>query len=56
MPEPGWVIKFLRLNGEKLFVNLCEHAEVPSTPMDLRYSDISNAKIFLLSHSSLQFI
>ena len=30
MPEPGWVIKLLRVAGEKIFVNLCEHAEVPS--------------------------
>eukprot|EP01031_Cornospumella_fuschlensis_P030292 gene30292-36604_t len=25
VPKPAWVIKVLRTNGEKVFVNLCEH-------------------------------
>jgi hypothetical protein len=37
MPEPGWVIKFLRVAGEKIFVNLCAHAEVPSNNTTTEY-------------------
>ena len=37
MPEPGWVIKFLRVAGEKIFVNLCAHVEVPSNNTTTEY-------------------
>lgn len=35
LPRPGWVIKVFRTTGEKVFINLCEHAEVPNTPLVL---------------------
>ena len=28
-PSPCFVVKIIRSNGEKLFVNLCEHANIP---------------------------
>ena len=28
-PKPAWVVKVLRLNGEKIFVNLTEHPDIP---------------------------
>lgn len=37
LPSPGWVIKVLRLNGEKVFINLCHHQEVPAVPVTLGY-------------------
>lgn len=35
VPKPGWVIKVFRTAGEKLFINLCEHSEVPNVPLVL---------------------
>lgn len=35
VPKPGWVIKVFRTNGEKIFINLCEHSEVPHVPLVL---------------------
>jgi hypothetical protein len=35
VPKPGWVIKVYRTNREKLFINLCEHSEVPMVPLVL---------------------
>lgn len=32
-PKPAWVIKVLRSNGEKIFINLCEHTDIPATPL-----------------------
>ncbi len=34
-PKPAWVIKVLRGNTEKIFVNLCEHNDIPFTPVTL---------------------
>lgn len=34
-PKAGWVIKVLRSNGEKIFINLCEHVDIPATPLVL---------------------
>jgi hypothetical protein len=50
---PGWVIKFLRITGEKIFINLCEHAEVPSTPINLRYSVMLKCFCYLMIVSTL---
>lgn len=30
MPIPGFVIKTKRVSGEKVFVNICEHSDVPA--------------------------
>jgi hypothetical protein len=30
MPIPGWVIKCMRTNGEKIFINVCQSSEVPN--------------------------
>jgi hypothetical protein len=37
-PAPGFVIKVLRTNGEKVFVNLCEAGEVPMMNLTIGYS------------------
>lgn len=45
VPEPGWVIKVLRVSGEKVFINLCEHAEVTTTPVSLGYVDLGTIPV-----------
>jgi hypothetical protein len=37
-PSPGFVIKVLRTNGEKIFINLCESIEVPMMNVSIGYS------------------
>lgn len=37
-PKPAWVIKVLRTNGEKIFINLCEHPDIPQTAITMGYS------------------
>jgi hypothetical protein len=34
-PKPAWVVKVLRNNGEKIFVNLCEHPDIPMLQLAL---------------------
>lgn len=34
-PRPGWVLKVVRTNGEKIFINLCEHSDVPMVQLTL---------------------
>lgn len=34
-PKPAWVVKVLRTNGEKIFVNLCEHSDIPMMQLAL---------------------
>ena len=34
-PKPAWVVKVLRNNGEKIFVNLCEHQDIPMMQLAL---------------------
>ena len=34
-PKPAWVVKVLRLNGEKIFVNLTEHPDIPMMQLAL---------------------
>lgn len=38
VPSPGFVIKVLRTNGEKIFVNLCEAAEVPMMNVSIGFN------------------
>jgi hypothetical protein len=34
-PKPAWVVKVLRSNGEKIFINLCEHSDIPMMQLAL---------------------
>ncbi len=44
-PKPAWVVKVLRTNGEKIFVNLCEHSDIPMMQLAL-----------LCAHSAIQIM
>mmetsp|Transcript_21067 Transcript_21067/g.30190 ORF Transcript_21067/g.30190 Transcript_21067/m.30190 type:complete len:798 (-) Transcript_21067:18-2411(-) len=46
LPVPGWVIKVLRVNGEKLFVNLCSHDEVLATPVSIGFNKWPHMLLF----------
>lgn len=37
-PSPGIVIKVLRSTGEKIFINLCEHEEIPQSNIGINYN------------------
>merc|ERR1719329_377593 len=32
-PVPGWVLKVLRTNGDKILVNICSHSDIPTFPV-----------------------
>lgn len=34
-PKPAWVVKVLRNNGEKIFINLTEHPDIPMMQLAL---------------------
>lgn len=38
VPNPGFVIKVLRMNGEKIFVNVCEAVEVPMMNISIGFN------------------
>ncbi len=37
-PKPAWVIKVMRTNGEKIFINLCEHGDIPQAAVSMGYN------------------